>query len=494
MKKSILLLLFAVTTFYSCKDKHSNLPDGLYAEIETNKGSFIVELDYKKAPVTVANFVTLAEGKNEFVTNENLKNKPYFDGLKFHRVIENFMIQTGDPLGTGSGDAGYKFKDEFSDLKFDKAGVLAMANNGPGTNSSQFFITHVETPWLDGKHTIFGHIVENGQETVNKVVQGDDLISINIIRNGEAAKKFDAVKVFHDYFAEIAKEKSKYTGVQKEKVAYYAALKAKATKTTTGLEYVITEKSNGKKPVNEAQIYIHYAGFLEDGTLFDSSIEEINKTFGKFDAARAQANGYQPIPFQAGRKDGMIPGFIEAIETLPNFKTVLNAIQLQLPINFNHHSFYHLKEEIYTLKPYFLKQYQNRWYVIGETEKGYRTFGIDRIENITIGTKKFKPKTEEAKDKFSHVIGLNYVDHKMETIKLAFHISQKPYLISLPLHSSQKEFNPENDETFDIKLFIHPNFEFQQQILKYGSLVKVLEPKWLAIEIKEEQRKAFESY
>ena len=183
-----------------------------------------------------------------------------------------------------------------------------------------------------------------------------------------------------------------------------------------------------------------------------------------------------------------------AIETLPNFKTVLNAIQLQLPINFNHHSFYHLKEEIYTLKPYFLKQYQNRWYVIGETEKGYRTFGIDRIENITIRTKKFKPNTEEAKDKFSHVIGLNYVDHKMETIKLSFHISQKPYLVSLPLHSSQKEINPENDETFDIKLLIHPNFEFSQQILKYGSLVKVLEPQWLAIEIKDEIIKSLNQY
>lgn len=183
-----------------------------------------------------------------------------------------------------------------------------------------------------------------------------------------------------------------------------------------------------------------------------------------------------------------------AIETLPNFKTVLNAIQLQLPINFNHHSFYHLKEEIYTLKPYFLKQYQNRWYVIGETEKGYRTFGIDRIENITMGTKKFKPKTEEAKDKFSHVIGLNYVDHKMETIKLSFNISQKPYLISLPLHSSQKEVNPDNETSFAIELLIHPNFEFRQQILKYGSLVKVLEPQWLAKEIKEEHLKAFESY
>jgi peptidylprolyl isomerase len=191
-----------------------------------------------------------------------------------------------------------------------------MANNGPGTNSSQFFITHVETPWLDGKHTIFGHVVEKGQEVVNKVVQGDNIVSVTIIRNGEAAKKFDAVKVFHDYFSEIAKEKSKYADVQKEKVAYYASLKAKATKTASGLEYVITEKGAGKKPVAGTQVYINYSGFLEDGTLFDSSLEEVNKTFGKLDLARAEAKGYQPIPFQAGRKDGMIPGFIEGIEQL----------------------------------------------------------------------------------------------------------------------------------------------------------------------------------
>ena len=315
MKKSIAILLLTVISFYSCKDKHSNLPDGLYAEIETNKGSIIVELDYKKAPITVANFVTLAEGKNEFVT-ESLRKKPFFDGLKFHRVIEDFMIQTGDPLGTGSGDTGYKFKDEFSDLKFDKGGVLAMANNGPGTNSSQFFITHVETPWLDGKHTIFGHVVDKGMEVVNKVVQGDNIVSVTIIRNGEAAKKFDAVKVFHDYFADIAKEQSKFAGIQKEKIDSYAALKAKATKTSTGLEYVITEKGAGKKPAAGAQLYIHYAGFLENGTLFDTSIEDVAKTFGKFDPARAEAKAYQPIPFQAGRKDGMIPGFIEGIEKL----------------------------------------------------------------------------------------------------------------------------------------------------------------------------------
>ena len=183
-----------------------------------------------------------------------------------------------------------------------------------------------------------------------------------------------------------------------------------------------------------------------------------------------------------------------AIETIPNFKTILEAIQQQIPITFNHNSFYHLKVEEYILKPYFLKQYQNRWYVIGETEKGYRTFGIDRIENITIGTKKFKAKTEEAKDKFSHVIGLNYMDHKMEKIQLSFHISQKPYIVSLPLHHSQKEINSDNETTFDIELRIHPNFEFRQQILKYGSLVKVVEPKWLSEEIKEELKMAFESY
>lgn len=183
-----------------------------------------------------------------------------------------------------------------------------------------------------------------------------------------------------------------------------------------------------------------------------------------------------------------------AIETIPNFKTILEAIQQQIPITFNHNSFYHLKVEEYILKPYFLKQYQNRWYVVGETEKGYRTFGIDRIENITIGTKKFKAKTEEAKDKFSHVIGLNYMDHKMEKIQLSFHISQKPYIVSLPLHHSQKEINSDNETTFDIELRIHPNFEFRQQILKYGSLVKVVEPKWLSEEIKEELKMAFESY
>lgn len=331
MKKRILLLLLAIGTLSSCKDDNSSLPDGLYAKIETSKGEIIVALDYKRAPITVANFVTLAEGKNDFVTNNNLKGKPFFDGLKFHRVINDFMIQSGDPLGTGSGDGGYKFKDEFSDLRFDKGGVLAMANNGPETNSSQFFITHVSTPWLDGKHTIFGHVVENGMEVVNKIQQNDYINKVTIIRNGEAAKKFNAVKTFYDYFSvesENQKKKlaadaenkkvydEKYKDVREDKVKYFNALKTKVSKTSTGLKYVITKKTTNKKPAKGTQVFIHYAGFLEDGQLFDSSIENVARTFGKFDQNRADQNGYQPIAFQAGAKEGMIPGFIEGLEKL----------------------------------------------------------------------------------------------------------------------------------------------------------------------------------
>lgn len=331
MKKNILFGLLFITTLIGCNKEHNNLPDGLYAEIETNKGNIILELDYKKTPVTVANFITLAEGENEFITNDTLKGKPFYNGLKFHRVIKDFMIQGGDPLGTGSGDTGYKFKDEFSGAKFDKGGILAMANNGPGTNSSQFFITHLETPWLDGKHTIFGNVVGYDLEVVNNIEQDDFIKSISIIRNGEDAKKFDAKKTFYDYFkieSESQKQKvaaeaqakkeyeAKYKAVCEEKAASFAASKGKSTKTSTGLQYVITKKGGGKKPTTGSTVYIHYAGFLENGTLFDSSLEDVSKTFGKFDPARAAANQYIPIPFQAGKKDGLIPGFIEGIEKM----------------------------------------------------------------------------------------------------------------------------------------------------------------------------------
>jgi cyclophilin family peptidyl-prolyl cis-trans isomerase len=331
MKKNILFALLLISTLSSCNKEYSNLPNGLYAEIETNKGTILLELEYKKAAVTVANFVTLAEGENDFVVIDSMKGKPFYNGLKFHRVIKDFMIQTGDPLGTGSGDTGYKFKDEFCGLNFDKGGLLAMANNGPGTNSSQFFITHLETPWLDGKHSIFGHVVDYNLEVVNKVEQDDFIKSITIIRNGEEAKKFNAKKVFSDYFKiesenqrkkieadALAKKEyeTKYKAVCDQKVTFYSTLKSKSTKTSTGLQFVIIKKSGGKKPSPGSNVFVHYAGFLENGTLFDSSIEEVCKTFGKFDPNRAAANQYVPIPFQIGSKDGLIPGFIEGIEKM----------------------------------------------------------------------------------------------------------------------------------------------------------------------------------
>ena len=330
MKQTFFLLVFAALSLTACKEEHGSLPDGLYAEIETNKGKIVVALDYEKAPITVANFVSLAEGKNTFVS-EQYKGKPFYDGLKFHRVIPQFMIQGGDPLGDGSGDTGYKFKDEFTDLSFDAGGVLAMANSGPGTNSSQFFITHVATPWLDGKHTIFGHVVENGMDIVNTIEQNDAILKITIIQKGADAKKFDAIKIFTDFFSHEAENQkkqalldaeikklydAKYKVVKDQKVAYFEGVKKTATKSGSGLWYKIISKGKGKKPASGTSLYIHYSGFLENGELFDSSVESVAKAFGKLDQSRADAHQYLPIPFEAGRKDGMIPGFIEGLEKL----------------------------------------------------------------------------------------------------------------------------------------------------------------------------------
>lgn len=316
--------------------------EGIFAEFETSKGKIIVQLEYKKTPITVANFISLAEGVNTFVTDEKLKGKPYYDGLKFHRVIKDFMIQGGDPAGNGSGGAGYSFKDEFvPEMNFDKAGILAMANSGPATNSSQFFITHKETPWLNQKHTIFGYVVM-GQDVVNAIEQNDLIKKLTIVRKGAEAKKFDAVKTFSDYFANKGEDDKKQAAIQAEarakqvaieteakkvydekyapvkadKVKYLASQRATASKSATGLETKILQTGSGKKPTDESTIYIHYAGYLEDGTLFDSSYPEVNKLYGKYDENRASQNGYQPFPFQAGKKDGLIPGFLEGINGL----------------------------------------------------------------------------------------------------------------------------------------------------------------------------------
>ena len=308
--------------------------EGIFATIATNKGTIIVQLEYKKTPVTVANFISLAEGKNTFVTDAKLKGKPFYDGLKFHRVIADFMIQGGDPSGNGSGGPGYSFKDEITDLKHTKGGILSMANSGPATNGSQFFITHKETPWLDGKHTIFGQVT-TGMDVVNKIAQNDVILKVTITRKGTAAKAFDAQKVFSNYFlnkdADAKKEaelkakteadakkayKEKYAAVINSKAAEIANTKVTGTKTPTGLIYTISQKGTGVKPADGTQVNIRYAGYFEDGTLFDSNFEEVAKAYGKYDASRAAQGGYAPFPFEAGKKDGMIPGFLEGLSQL----------------------------------------------------------------------------------------------------------------------------------------------------------------------------------
>lgn len=315
--------------FSSCKEEYAELPDGLYAEMKTNKGIIMLQLEFEKTPVTVANFVALAEGKNSKVS-ANLKGKPFYDGLKFHRVINNFMIQGGDPAGNGSGGPGYKFMDEFTDLKHDGAGILSMANAGPATNGSQFFITHNATPHLDGMHTVFGKVIE-GMDVVNAIVQNDVIETVKIIRKGKNAKKFDAAKVFDNYFAtesdrlkkkeaEEAEKKKVYLEKMKnvisEKTKFFADTRKAATKTNSGLEYFIFKKGSGKKPANGTNVYVHYAGYFESGELFDSSYQEVNEAYGKFDERRAQQKGYAPFPFQYGAKTGLIPGFLEGLEKM----------------------------------------------------------------------------------------------------------------------------------------------------------------------------------
>ncbi len=345
MKKIVFLLISLTSLFFvSCGENYDRLGDGIFGVIKTGKGDIIVSLDYNKTPITVANFISLAEGTNSHVTLESKKGVPFYDGLKFHRVEANFMIQGGDPNGDGTGGPGYNFMDEITDLSHDGPGILSMANAGPGTNGSQFFITHVETKFLDGRHTVFGKVKE-GQEVVNAIVKDDVIESVTIVRNGEAAKKFDALKVFNDRLKTEAENRKKieaeeavkkeaflaeYKAVIDTKLAFFETQKKKAQKTSSGLQYTIYEKGNGKKPATGSTVYVHYAGFFESGELFDSSIEEVSKAFGKFDQSRADAKAYAPFPYQYGNKTGLIPGFIEGLEKINFGDKVILFIPSQL--------------------------------------------------------------------------------------------------------------------------------------------------------------------
>ena len=311
LKRNIAALILAALSFFmlSCantdnknektetstttkKEAQMALKDGLYAEMITSKGTILLELEYKKTPMTVTNFVGLAEG-----TIKNSKGDgPFYDGLTFHRVIENFMIQGGCPLGTGTGDPGYKFPDEFdSSLRHDGPGTLSMANSGPGTNGSQFFITHVATDWLNDKHTVFGHVVE-GQDVVDAIVQGDKIEKINIIRQGADAEAFKADQAAFDELVggAAARAKAKLEEARKAELDFIEENWPGTTETDSGLRYIVEQEGDGgDSPKMGTSITAHYVGTLLDGTKFDSSIDR-----------------GEPVTFQIGQ---VIQGWNEAL-------------------------------------------------------------------------------------------------------------------------------------------------------------------------------------
>ncbi len=269
------------------------MKDGIYAKISTEKGEILINLTYDKTPGTVGNFVSLAEGKLENSAIPQGKN--YYDGLKFHRVIPDFMVQGGDPQGTGSGGPGYNFKDEFHpDLRHDTPGVLSMANAGPGTNGSQFFITHVATPWLDNNHTVFGKVVE-GQDVVDAIQQGDTLQKVEILRVGAEAEKWNSIEAFREFTGDSSK---RVTEIKKREEEALRSISEGFERTDSGLLYKMIVKGDGKKAEKGKIVSVHYKGTLTDGKEFDSSYKRKD-----------------PISFPLG-KGNVIAGWDEGIELL----------------------------------------------------------------------------------------------------------------------------------------------------------------------------------
>ena len=242
------------------------MENGIYAKFNTSKGAILVKLTHDLTPGTVGNFVGLAEGQLE--NSAKPMGKPYYDGLKFHRVIPDFMIQGGCPQGIGTGGPGYSFEDEFHpSLKHDKPGVLSMANSGPASNGSQFFITHVPTTWLDNKHTVFGHVVD-GQDIVDAIAQGDLIESMEVVRVGEEAEKWNAIEAFRTF--EGARLK-KIEEAKKKAEESMEKLAAGFDKTASGLRYKMIQKGSGKQAESGKTVAVHYEGSLDNGKVFDSS-------------------------------------------------------------------------------------------------------------------------------------------------------------------------------------------------------------------------------
>jgi len=269
------------------------MENGIYAKIGTPKGAITIKLEHEKTPMTVANFVGLAEGTLE--NNVTEVGTPYYDGLTFHRVIADFMVQGGDPTGSGAGGPGYQFEDEIHpELKHNRPGTLSMANAGPATNGSQFFITHGPTDWLDGKHTVFGYVTE-GQEVVDAIAQGDSMDKVEIVRVGAEAEAWDASEIFTT--ARSAAEQAAREAQEKADAAI-ADLKAGAQNTESGLMYIVHEEGKGPKPAAGQNVKVHYELKLADGMVVDSSYSRGTPL---------------EIPIGVGR---VIPGWDEGIQLL----------------------------------------------------------------------------------------------------------------------------------------------------------------------------------
>ena len=351
MKLLLIALMVSLTT-NSCQQQYPDLEDGLYAEIVTNKGTMVAKLFYDKVPVVVANFVALAEGTHPQLA-DSLKGKPFYNGIIFHRVMDKFMIQGGDPTGTGMGSAGFKFFSEFdTSLSHDKAGILSMANSGGyDTNGSQFFITEVPKQNLDGFnadgslkncngrgvscHSVFGELVQGleVQDSISNVPVGqrnrpnEDVVieKLNIIRKGKAAKAFDAPKVFTEQEPLLSKkleeQKAKEQEIIKEKAKEAASnfikanadIKGEVKEMPTGLVMIHDAKPNGVTPKPSDRVLIDCTGLFEDGSFFFSTIAEDAKKYNQYNEDAAKQGAYQAFAMPYNKSATLVPGFREAM-------------------------------------------------------------------------------------------------------------------------------------------------------------------------------------
>ncbi|MCK5638018.1 MAG: peptidylprolyl isomerase [Flavobacteriaceae bacterium] len=321
-----LTLITIIISLISCKTtKYNDLDDGIYADVQTDRGDILLKLEYETTPITVSNFVSLVEGTNPYVDNTYL-NKPFYDGLKFHRVVDDFVVQGGDPRGNGSGDPGYKFEDEFTMddsgnlvLSHDSAGILSMANGGPNMNGSQFFITHKETKFLDGRHTVFGHVIF-GQEVVDSIQKDDVINKIEILRIGKKAKDFDATAEFSNYFEKIEEEQKiaqeKKAKIKADFLKFIEDNKVNAIALPSGLKIISIKKGDGVKPKTGSKVWVNYAGYFTTGDLFDSNIKEIAQLHNKYDKRRDQMGGYKAVDMDYSPDAQLIPGFKEGLQQM----------------------------------------------------------------------------------------------------------------------------------------------------------------------------------